>query len=123
MLALLKSDISCDSMLAVCGCMYAFMVYNTSSQRGHFLERTTNEIFISTVHRAINKTPGAERYSFPLFLSQSYDAMIDTVPTRTSEDRPKASEPVLAEDWQKERLYRSRYKYQTAVVAKVQGNA
>jgi isopenicillin N synthase-like dioxygenase len=90
---------------------------------GDFLERATNEVFVSTVHRVVNKTPAAERYSIPLFFSPSHDAMIDTIPTCVSEDRPKVSEPILAGIWQRERLYRSRYKHPTAVAAKEKGSA
>lgn len=89
---------------------------------GDFLERATNETFVSTVHRVVNKT-GAERYSIPLFFSPSHNAMIDIIPTCWSDKNPRKSEPILAGKWQKERLYRSRYKHPTAVAAKARGEA
>jgi isopenicillin N synthase-like dioxygenase len=90
---------------------------------GDFLERATNEVFVSTVHRVINHTPGEERYSIPLFFSPSHNAMIDIVPTCWSETRPKKFEPVLAGKWQRERLYRSRFKHPVAIAAKARGEA
>ncbi|KIW62937.1 hypothetical protein PV04_09824 [Phialophora macrospora] len=90
---------------------------------GDFLERATNEVFVSTVHRVVNKTPGAERYSIPLFFSPSHNAMIDVIPTCWDENRPKMSEPILAGKWQRERLYRSRYKHPAAIAATARGAA
>jgi isopenicillin N synthase-like dioxygenase len=46
-----------------------------------FLERAKNKIFVSTVHRVVNKTAGAERYSIPFFFSPSHNAKIDIIPT------------------------------------------
>jgi isopenicillin N synthase-like dioxygenase len=89
---------------------------------GDFLERATNEVFVSTVHRVVNKT-GAERYSIPLFFSPSHNAMIDIVPTCWSQENPKKSEPILAGKWQLERLYRSRFKHPVAVAAMARGEA
>lgn len=90
---------------------------------GDFLERATNEVFVSTVHRVVNKTAGAGRYSIPLFFSPSHNSIIDIVPTCWSEDRPKKFESVLAGKWHKERLYRARYKHPTAIRAMEKGEA
>lgn len=86
---------------------------------GDFLERATNSVFVSTVHRVVNKTgPGVARYSLPFFFSPSHDALVDIVPTCWSAARPKTAEPILAGTWQRERLYRSRYKHPTSVAAR-----
>ncbi|KAL1897035.1 hypothetical protein Sste5346_004239 [Sporothrix stenoceras] len=61
---------------------------------------------------------GTARYSLPFFFSPSHDALVDIVPTCWSEERPKTAEPILAGVWQRERLYRSRYKHPTAVAAR-----
>jgi isopenicillin N synthase-like dioxygenase len=42
---------------------------------GDFLERISNDIFISTVHRVRNLT-GLERYSIPFFFSFNVDVEI-----------------------------------------------
>lgn len=42
---------------------------------GNFLEMATNNEFVSTVYRVVNKT-GKERYSIPYFFSPSQDVMI-----------------------------------------------
>ncbi|KAK4957394.1 hypothetical protein LTR10_005356 [Elasticomyces elasticus] len=87
---------------------------------GDFLERATNEIFVSTVHRVINKT-GDERYSLAYFFTPSHDVTIETVPTCWSAERPKRYEDVNAGEWQRERLYRARYKHPASVAARAAG--
>lgn len=74
---------------------------------GDFLERATNDLFQSTVHRVINKT-GEERYSIPFFFSPSHEAIIEVVPSCISEDKPALYEPLKAGDWQKKRLLGAR---------------
>lgn len=90
---------------------------------GDFLERATNKVFVSTVHRVVNTTADAERFSIPFFFSPSHNATIDIIPTCWSDSEPKKAEPILASVWQKERLYRSRYKHPTAIRAKERGEA
>lgn len=90
---------------------------------GDFLERATNNVFVSTIHRVVNKTPFAERYSIPFFFSPSHDALIDVVPTCWGTRNPKKAEPIVAGVWQRERLYRSRYKHPAAVAARENGAA
>ena len=86
---------------------------------GDFLEMATNNEFVSTVHRVVNKT-GEERYSIPYFFSPSKDVMIETVPTCVKEDGVKMK-PILAGDWQQERLLRARYKHPSSIAARAKG--
>ncbi|KAM0745964.1 Clavaminate synthase-like protein [Meredithblackwellia eburnea MCA 4105] len=70
---------------------------------GDQLERWTNGVFKSTVHRAINRT-GKERQSLPFFFGVDYDATIEALPTCVTADRPAKYEPVKAGEWVESRL-------------------
>lgn len=86
---------------------------------GDFLEMASNEVFVSTVHRVVNKT-GEERYSIPYFFSPSKDVMIETLPTCVREGKP-AMKPIVAGEWYRERLLRARYKHPSSVAARARG--
>ena len=73
---------------------------------GDFLEMATNNEFVSTVHRVVNKT-GKERYSIPYFFSPSSDVMIETIPSCVTPEKG-AMKPIKAGDWNRERLLRAR---------------
>ena len=60
---------------------------------GDFLERATNNLFQSTVHRVINRTR-LERYSIPFFFNPSHGALVEVVPTCITEERPSRYEPL-----------------------------
>ena len=45
---------------------------------GDFLQRISNDRWVSTVHRVINKT-GKERYSMPFFFSFNMDADVEVL--------------------------------------------
>ncbi|KAK2610198.1 hypothetical protein N8I77_003649 [Diaporthe amygdali] len=49
--------------------------------------RQTNDFFVSTVHRVINKS-GKERYSAPFFFGFDKNKLLEPVPTCISEDNP-----------------------------------
>jgi isopenicillin N synthase-like dioxygenase len=51
------------------------------------LMRQTNDFFVSTVHRVVNKT-GKERYSCPFFFGFNKDVKLEPVPTCVSDDNP-----------------------------------
>jgi isopenicillin N synthase-like dioxygenase len=86
---------------------------------GDFLEMATNGDFVSTVHRVVNKT-GEERYSIPYLFSPSMDVMIETLPTCVKEGE-EVMKPIVAGDWQRERLLRARYKHPSSVAARAKG--
>jgi isopenicillin N synthase-like dioxygenase len=50
--------------------------------------RQTNDFFVSTVHRVINKS-GQERYSAPFFFGFDRSKMLEPVPTCVSEENPR----------------------------------
>ena len=49
--------------------------------------RQTNDFFVSTIHRVINKS-GKERYSAPFFFGFNRQKPLEPVPTCVSEDNP-----------------------------------
>ncbi|EJC97850.1 Clavaminate synthase-like protein [Fomitiporia mediterranea MF3/22] len=75
--------------------------------------RWTNDVFKSTVHRAINRT-GVERYSIPLFFGADYNVRLDPIPTCVSADRLPRYDVVTAGEYSEERL---RVAYKNAVKA------
>jgi isopenicillin N synthase-like dioxygenase len=54
---------------------------------GQFLQRWTNDAFLATPHRAINRT-GGERYALAFFCDSNIDWPIAAVPTTVGPDRP-----------------------------------
>jgi len=68
---------------------------------GNTMVRWTNDEYLSTKHRVINRN-GRERYSIPCFFGPSGDAMIEVVPTCQGPGRPAAYEPMTysaSRDW------------------------
>jgi isopenicillin N synthase-like dioxygenase len=54
---------------------------------GQMLQRYTNDTFLATPHRAINKTAGA-RYALPFFCDSGIDWPVAAVPTTVGPDKP-----------------------------------
>ena len=54
---------------------------------GQFLQRWTNDFFLATPHRAINRS-GGERYALAFFCDSNIDWPIAAVPTRVGPDKP-----------------------------------
>ncbi|KAF7968293.1 hypothetical protein HWV62_31037 [Athelia sp. TMB] len=70
---------------------------------GDQFARWTNDIFKSTLHRAINKS-GRERYSIPLFFGTDYDVKLEPLPGCVTEERQAKYEVVTAGEYVKSRL-------------------
>ncbi|WIA38103.1 hypothetical protein OEZ86_001465 [Tetradesmus obliquus] len=62
---------------------------------GDMLERWSNGIFKSTLHRVINTT-GQERYSIPFFFEPNFTAKVECLPCCVTEERPAAYPPTTA---------------------------
>jgi len=70
---------------------------------GDQMARWSNDVFASTVHRAINTT-GKARYSIPFFLGVNYDTLIDVLPGCVTPERTRKYEPVIAGDYVQSRF-------------------
>ncbi|CEE68267.1 Oxidoreductase [Xanthomonas citri pv. citri] len=75
---------------------------------GDMLQRLTNHVYPSTIHRVVNP-PGEQarqpRYSVPFFLHPNPDFLIDVLPSRISADNPsRYPEPITAHGFLEERL-------------------
>ncbi|KAI6039638.1 hypothetical protein EDC04DRAFT_2568213 [Pisolithus marmoratus] len=70
---------------------------------GDQLARWTNDVFRSTVHRAINRS-GVRRYSIPLFFGTDYHVRVEPMPSCVSAERPPKYEPITAGDYVQKRL-------------------
>lgn len=79
---------------------------------GDMLARWTNQRFVSTPHRVINRS-GGDRYSLPYFLDPGMDALIECLPTCTDDAHPPLYEPVHYGDYLLDRLNRN-YDYRRA---------
>jgi isopenicillin N synthase-like dioxygenase len=64
---------------------------------GDQLSRWSNDLFLSTVHRAINRD-SVRRFSIPFFFGVDYDVPLETIESCVSEGNPKKYETVLAGD-------------------------
>ncbi|KAJ9132105.1 Isopenicillin N synthetase [Pleurostoma richardsiae] len=70
---------------------------------GDAMSMWTNDIFLSTIHRAYNKE-GKTRYSIPFFFGADYDAIMNTLPSCISEARPLKYQPITAGAHVRQRL-------------------
>ncbi|PPQ78729.1 hypothetical protein CVT25_010732 [Psilocybe cyanescens] len=70
---------------------------------GDQFARWTNDIFKSTVHRAINRS-SVRRYSIPLFFGTDYNVKLEPMPSCVSPDRPPKYEVITAGEYVKARL-------------------
>ena len=70
---------------------------------GDMLAHWTNNQFVSTPHRVINRS-GGDRYSLPYFLDTGMDAQITCLPTCATAERPAQYPPVRFGDYLMERL-------------------
>jgi len=70
---------------------------------GDCLMRWTNDVYVSTPHRVVNRT-GRERYSIAFFLDPNPDAEVACLPTCVSDDNPARYPPISGADYLSERL-------------------
>jgi isopenicillin N synthase-like dioxygenase len=66
---------------------------------GDMLRRWTNHRFLSTPHRVINATPGADRYAIPFFFDANIDYPMACLPTCSSAKYPARYEPTTYIDY------------------------
>ena len=65
---------------------------------GDILHRWTNERFLSTPHRVLNRS-GGERYAIPFFFDPHPDTMIECLPGCSAADNPPRHAPMLFDDY------------------------
>ncbi|PPQ65889.1 hypothetical protein CVT26_000909 [Gymnopilus dilepis] len=70
---------------------------------GDQFARWTNDIFKSTVHRAINRS-GVRRYSIPLFFGTDYNVKLEPMLSCISPERPPKYEVITAGEYVKGKL-------------------
>ena len=76
---------------------------------GDLLRRWTNDIYVSNLHRVVNRA-GQERYSIPTFFNLDFDAHVECLPTCQSPENPPRHEPILSGEYLLSR-YRDVQKY------------
>lgn len=65
---------------------------------GDMLERWTNGLFVSTVHRVINRS-AKERYSTVFFAAPDYHTRLDCLPGCSSDEKPAKFQSISAGDY------------------------
>jgi len=83
---------------------------------GDILARWTNDRFVSTAHRVINRS-GRERYSQPFFFDPGMDEMIETLPTCAPAGAPPKYPPVRYGDYLMERIDKN-YHYRKSATSR-----
>jgi isopenicillin N synthase-like dioxygenase len=70
---------------------------------GDCLMRWTNDVYVSTPHRVVNRS-GRERYSIAFFFDPNPDAEVAVIPSCVGAGERARYEPILAADYLKHRL-------------------
>jgi len=65
---------------------------------GDMLQRWTNDVYKSTLHRVVNLT-GSERYSIPFFFEPNFDTMVTCLPKFCSEENPSKYPPIKSGEY------------------------
>lgn len=63
---------------------------------GDMLERWTNGMYHSNLHRVLNRASRRDRFSVPFFFEPSYHTRVECLPTCTSADHPPRYAPCTA---------------------------
>ncbi|KAI6120044.1 hypothetical protein EV401DRAFT_1860525, partial [Pisolithus croceorrhizus] len=71
---------------------------------GDLLSRWTNDIFRSTVHRAVNRS-GVRRYSIPMFIGANPHVEVEPLPTCVSPERPAKYGTVTSGEYVQKRIH------------------
>lgn len=69
---------------------------------GDLMARWTNDRWVSTLHRVVvpdGPDAARDRVSVPFFFQPAFGALIETIPTTVTADRPQHYEPVVAGEW------------------------
>jgi isopenicillin N synthase-like dioxygenase len=74
---------------------------------GDCLMRWTNDIYVSTPHRVVNRS-ARERYSIAFFYDPNPDAIVETIPSCVQQGEGVRYRPILAADYLQHRLDASR---------------
>lgn len=69
---------------------------------GNLMMRWTNDLYVSNLHRVINKS-GKERYSIPFFFSGNPDYLVECLPGCEEPGKGSKYEPIKVEDWMRGR--------------------
>eukprot|EP00252_Welwitschia_mirabilis_P015165 TRINITY_DN3337_c0_g1_i1.p1 TRINITY_DN3337_c0_g1~~TRINITY_DN3337_c0_g1_i1.p1 ORF type:complete len:153 (-),score=21.31 TRINITY_DN3337_c0_g1_i1:72-530(-) len=69
---------------------------------GDMLERWSNSLFRSTLHRVVIN--GEERYSVAFFLEPNVDCLVECLPTCCSESNPPRYPPIRSIEYLKEKM-------------------
>ena len=73
---------------------------------GDMMARWTNDLYASTEHRVLNRSPQA-RHSVAFFMDTSYNTLVECLPTCCGPDDPPRYPPILAGDHLIEMKHRS----------------
>jgi len=79
---------------------------------GDMLMRWTNDEFVSTPHRVVNRS-GRERVSFPFFFGANHDCVVRTLPQFVTAERPLKYPPTRC-GWWTETMVTGVYEYRKA---------
>jgi isopenicillin N synthase-like dioxygenase len=77
---------------------------------GDLMAAWTNDRWVSTVHRVINpprEQATTERFSLPFFHQPNFDAVIETIPTCVTAERPSQYPPITSGEYILEKFRRS----------------
>jgi len=65
---------------------------------GDMLMRWTNDTYVSTMHRVVNRE-GRERYSIPFFFEPNFETLVECIPQCCSAENPAKYEPITSGDY------------------------